>query len=162
MEYFILQTDDRNTRPLRVGLTPAELKGEETLTKKLEVSQSGQSCEIDYVDFIDGQAPLFADKLKDLIAGFYPELKWRAVFVITKDTNLVYWLLNEPLVDDIIERSADRERKLMAKKELLQNKTLFTGRYENIGRVTIAPLGLAESILRNNISGIKLTKLTQI
>jgi hypothetical protein len=162
MEYFILQTDDRNTRPLKVAITPAELKDEKTITKKLEVSQSGQSCEVEYVDFIGGQAPLFADKLKDLIAGFYPELNWRAVFVITQDTNLVYWLLDEPLVDDVIERSNDRERNLMAKKELLEGKNLFIARYEKIGRATIAPLGLAESILRNNISGIKLTKLTQI
>ncbi|WP_058486166.1 hypothetical protein [Defluviitalea phaphyphila] len=159
MEYFVIETDDRRSKPLKISLLESELKSEEPITKKINVSQEGMVCEVEYVDFISSPIPLFSDKFKDIASTYYPDLNWRPIFVVTKDKNLVYWLLEEEIVEEVVEEDEDKQIKI--KKEELEDRTLFIAKLGKFKKITIVPLALAESILRNNLSGIRMKKLKQ-
>ena len=171
MEYFLMQQDTRYIN------TPILKNVFQTIDKKkLCPERSGELEEIitfqvvsnkdmNYIDLLDGQLLLVSAKLSALLAKYEPYLEFKTISLVDSDQGVhqLYYLPILPEVHCISTKSEfnlDRSllKQIVLKETAIDDRSLF-----KLGGVAtpyhIVRLDLAESILRRDFKGIKLTRL---
>jgi hypothetical protein len=162
VDYFILGSDQRISRPLQIQIPDSELKTFEPIGKRVAASQLRIDSFVEYVDYMSKPAHIFSDQMKKLMEIFVPELAWQPVFIQTDDSELTYWIPNINIHEDLLEESNERVKKIMVKEERLSGVKIIGIKTSRLDSIIAIRLDLAESILRRAFNGITLTKLTLV
>ncbi|MGG4143925.1 hypothetical protein ABEW34_12395 [Paenibacillus algorifonticola] len=116
------------------------------------------------VDFIQKPAPLVSDIVKEVLAKYAPRALFRSVVLVDPGSGIQasYWLLERPLVHCLAAQTEffpDGTCKRLVVDPSKAGKHPFLkigGLRED---VTLVQLGVAESLLRREVAGIRFTKV---
>ncbi|AYK07025.1 serine protease [Brevibacillus laterosporus] len=171
MSYFILSQDNRLLDAVEpTGLT--ELITKEMLTEEkmhlldeLVLQVPIQRREhITYVDFIQRPIPLLSDHLKQLVVKYVPKMLCKAVVLADREQMRqdLYWVFVPPRVNCLSDRAEFNQdntiKRLIVDQNKIGGRTFFQIdgiREEHL----VVNVGLAESILRRDFTGIQLQKV---
>jgi hypothetical protein len=171
MEYFLLQQDRRWINPphLREVFNKIDKKAiclEKCNQIATEITfQVDSNNEMNYLDVLDGQLFIISSTLISLVTKYEPGMVLKTVSLIDFENGReeTYWL---PILEDIAclaPQSKLTIDKSILKKIVLQEATipdLSIFRIAGVGKpYIVVRLDLAESIMRRDFQGIKLTQL---
>ncbi|GAC41161.1 hypothetical protein [Paenibacillus popilliae] len=174
MSYFILSQDDRILDAIEpVGIRKAipkdifdEAQVDELKEMSLQFPVSDRE-QIEYVDFIERPIPLLSNKLKQLIEKFLPRRYYHPVGLVdfTRMRQEVYWITLPQRIDCLSHKSEyhcnGTLKRSVIRRDMAGDAPFFQidGVYETI---LVVNLILAESILRRDFHGLKLTKVDEV
>lgn len=171
MSYFILSQDNRLLDAVEpTGLT--ELITKEMLTEEkvhlldeLVLQVPIQRREhVTYVDFIQRPIPLLSDHLKQLVVKYVPKMLCKAVVLADREQMRqdLYWVFVPPRVNCLSDRAEFNQdntiKRLIVDQNKIGGRTFFQIdgiREEHL----VVNVGLAESILRRDFTGLQLQKV---
>ncbi|AKF92343.1 hypothetical protein [Brevibacillus laterosporus] len=170
MSYFILSQDNRLLDAVEpTGLT--ELLTKEMLTEEkvhlldeLVLQVPIQRREhVTYVDFIQRPIPLLSDRLKQLVVKYVPKMLCKAVVLADREQMRqdLYWVFVPPRVNCLSDRAEFYQDNTIKRLILDQNKIGRRSYFQIDGireEHLVVNLGLAESILHRDFTGIQLQK----
>ncbi|MCR8979565.1 serine protease [Brevibacillus laterosporus] len=171
MSYFILSQDNRILDAVEpAGLTSLltkEMLTEETvhLLDELVLQVPIQQREhVTYVDFIQRPFPLLSDRLKQLVVKYVPKMLCKAVVLADREQMRqdLYWVFVPPRIDCLSDKTEFYQDNTMKRLILDQNKIGRRSFFRINGireEHLVVNLGLAESILRRDFTGIQLQKV---
>ncbi|WP_374019770.1 serine protease [Paenibacillus thiaminolyticus] len=174
MSYFILSQDDRIPDAIEpVGIRkaiPKDILDEARIGELKEMSLQfpvPDREQIEYVDFIERPIPLLSDKLKQLIEKFLPRQFYHPVGLVdfTRMRQEVYWIALPQRMDCLSDLSEYHPngtlKRPVIRVDMARNAPFFQidGIYETI---LVVNLFLAESLLRRDFHGLRLTKVDKV
>ncbi|KQO01096.1 hypothetical protein [Paenibacillus sp. Leaf72] len=170
MNHFIITQDERVTNALEpLGVRNAIKQEWLTLAGSYELDNQhlhfrikDQSQAIE-VDFIERPVPLVSDRMKSIIEKFAPRMYFKPVGLIDlkQKKQLVYWLIIPPKVACLSKETVydmhGNVQRLVINRQLIGRYPMISieGIRENIWVINLA---LAESLLRRDLVGVRLTK----
>ncbi|QOS97240.1 serine protease [Brevibacterium sp. JNUCC-42] len=171
MSYFILSQDNRLLDAVEpAGLT--SLLTKEMLTEeKVHVLDElvlqvpiQQKEYVTYVDYIQRPIPLLSDRLKQLVVKYVPKMMCKAVVLADREQMRqdLYWVFVPPSLACLSDQTEFYQdgtvKRLILDLDKIGRRTFF--RIDGIREEhLVVNLGLAESILRRDFTGIQLQKI---
>ncbi|HEY8463668.1 MAG TPA: hypothetical protein VIM29_06575 [Bacillota bacterium] len=173
MEYFLIQQDKRyaNAPVLKEVFKTIDKRNicKEFCNRIARVTTFSvvPNKEINYLDFLDGQLLLVSTPLQNLFAKYQPDLLFKQVVLIDFENGHTetYWL---PILERVacigtgskFNRDQSVLQRIVLKEAAIPDLSLF--QLEGVtAPYVIVRLDLAESIMRRNFKGIKLTRLAK-
>lgn len=167
MEYFIICQDKRVLNSVEpIGVAKAidkniDTKAEDEMPVQFYIKEKKEN---EYVDYIDGQAPLISDKLKYIFEKFQEDifLKPAVLADIKRMRQDLYWIMIPQTVECLSPKAEFNKDGTLKKLVIDETKLGFTKIFKIEGileNFIIISLDLAESILRRDFTGIKLERV---
>lgn len=167
MEYFIICQDKRVLNSVEpIGVSKAidkniDTKAEDEMPVQFYIKEKKEN---EYVDYIDGQAPLISDKLKYIFEKFQEDifLKPAVLADIKRMKQDLYWIMIPQAVECLSPKAEFNKNGTLKKLVIDETKIGFTKIFKVDGileNLIIISLDLAESILRRDFIGIKLERV---
>lgn len=167
LNFYMLTQDHR----IQGALKPLGVR-EHMRAKEADLSQNNLQFLVEKaervveVDFIEKPIPLMSDRLKQLIEKFSPKLKFQpaGLMNLEKGEQYWYWLASFPKVACL---SAASEFHLNGTMKRIVIDTAKAGNHpifqleSPLGHYIVVNLMLAESMLRRDFTGLKLTSVEQ-
>lgn len=174
MEYFILSQDEPVTeaiKPLGIcrlikdyGLTTESWEGLNDLPEQFYLDEDGGD---EYVDFIASPVPLVSSRLKELFQKFDAQIFFKPVVLADPKAmrQELYWLINPPSCDCIAAQSEFNKdgtvKHLVIDQRNADGKWIFKVA-RIMERLIIVNLGVAEAVLRREVSGVRFIRVDSI
>ncbi|MGC5327306.1 serine protease [Brevibacillus sp. SYSU BS000544] len=167
MNYFMLTQDLRNpdaVEPVGVSqLLDQERQDRHSAEEIVQIPVRKKGNQ-DFIDFIQCPQPLLSDRLKQTMIKFEPRIKLRPLTLIDQSggRQKTYWHMTPPKVNCLSERTefhkdGSLKRLLIEEEKAARHRILqIDGIREPI---VLVNLELAESLLRREFTGIRLTKV---
>lgn len=174
MEYFILSQDEPVTeaiKPLGIsrliknyGLTTESWEGQNDLPEQFYLDEDGGD---EYVDFITEPVPLVSSQLKELFQKFDAQIFFKPVVLADPKAmrQELYWLINPLSCDCIVAQSEFNKNGSIKRLVIDQCKTEGKWIFKVAGIMEhwiIVNLGVAEAILRRELSGVRFIRVDSI
>lgn len=171
MEYFLMQQDKRYSHPPFIldvfnNIDKRHICKERFMNiSPITVLYVKPDAENQYLDVLDRQMFLVSEEVKKLLEKYEPYLKFKIIALIDKENSKTtqYYLPILDKIDCLSEKSQlnlDRSvvKKIVLKEDNIGDKSIF--KLDGVSTTyVIVRLDLAESILRRDFIGIKLTRV---
>ncbi|WP_411680964.1 hypothetical protein [Clostridium thailandense] len=167
MEYFIICKDKRvlnSVEPIGVSKEidkNIDTKVEDEMPVQFYIKEKKEN---EYVDYIDGQAPLISDNLKYIFEKFQEDifLKPAVLADVKRMRQDLYWIMIPQAVECLSPKAKFNKDGTLKRLVIDETKIGFTKIFKVDGileNFIMISLDLAESILRRDFTGIKLERV---
>ncbi|GAS83223.1 hypothetical protein [Paenibacillus amylolyticus] len=121
---------------------------------------------VDYTDYMEHPIPLVSDRLLEVLTLYQPRLKRRAAVLTDRErmTQETYWAIHPPELANVLSPHTKRRMDGSLEQLVLRREMAEVPLFQLVDlreTVMIVNLALAESILRRDITGVRLVKLEQ-
>lgn len=119
-----------------------------------------------HVDYMEHPIPLVSDRLLEVLTLYQPRLKRRAAVLTDRErmTQETYWAIHPPELANVLSPHTKRRIDGSLEQIVLRREMVEVPLFQLVDlreTVMIVNLALAESILRRDITGVRLVKLEQ-
>jgi hypothetical protein len=174
MEYFILGQDERVLQVIKPsgisglvtdnGLASERWDDLNDLPVQYYLEENGDP---EYVDLIVRPVPLVSDRLKQLFQKFDPQIFFKPVVLAdsTMTRQELYWLMSPPGCACVAQQSEFNKDRSIKRLVIDSNKAAGKWIFRVKGileRTFVVNLGLAEAMMRRDLSGIKLMPIDSV
>jgi hypothetical protein len=171
MDYFVLKQDDRQTAVPELLDVRSRLDVRELREAKAHLMPDTMLFDIreererpDYTDYMDRQLPLMSERMKQVVELYEPRSRFKMAVLIDRrhHSQQVYYV---PLIQEVealspetsFHRDGETIKELILRSDSLQGKKILRIK-ESVKPLYIIRLDVAESLLRRDMTGIRLER----